>query len=259
MVVSVVVCGCALATTTLSTTSTTGTTSTCNGTIITIRTIIRTIITKIGTIINIMDTIITIRTIIGTIITIRTLIGTIITIKTIIGIIRTIIGTIITIRTIIGTIRTTITIDDLFSPNDDLFSPTDDLFSPTGRRARHACCAGRASTACTAAAATVQQLCRGGMEGSPLDPAAVPLHLLQEGTGKQFSMSDYCFTLQSYPKCNYDQLREFLVMTCKRKLQYIPSSIDKDQVLRETFYKVQTLLQKNVFLLVDEVQIHPTV
>ncbi|KAF2361610.1 hypothetical protein FHG87_007634 [Trinorchestia longiramus] len=37
------------------------------------------------------------------------------------------------------------------------------------------------------------------------------------------------------------------------------SSIDKDQVLRETFDKVQTLQQKNVFLMVDEVQIRPTV
>ncbi|KAF2354582.1 hypothetical protein FHG87_014661, partial [Trinorchestia longiramus] len=35
--------------------------------------------------------------------------------------------------------------------------------------------------------------------------------------------------------------------------------IDKDQVLRERFDKVQTLQQKNVFLLVDEVQIRPTV
>ncbi|KAF2360531.1 hypothetical protein FHG87_008708 [Trinorchestia longiramus] len=76
---------------------------------------------------------------------------------------------------------------------------------------------------------------------------------------KQFSKNDYCFTLQSYPKCNYEQLRDFLVLPCKRKLQYITSSIDKDQVLRETFDKVQTLQQKNVFLLVDEVQISPTV
>ncbi|KAF2360697.1 Homeobox domain [Trinorchestia longiramus] len=72
-------------------------------------------------------------------------------------------------------------------------------------------------------------------------------------------MNDYCFALQSYPKCNYEQLRDFLMLPCKRKLQYITSSIDKDQVLRETFDKVQTLQQKNVFLLVDEVQIHPTV
>ncbi|KAF2363478.1 Reverse transcriptase domain [Trinorchestia longiramus] len=54
-------------------------------------------------------------------------------------------------------------------------------------------------------------------------------------------------------------LKDFLVLPCKRKLQYITSSIDKDQVLRETFDKVQTLQQKNVFLLVDEVQIRPTV
>ncbi|KAF2367111.1 hypothetical protein FHG87_002136 [Trinorchestia longiramus] len=72
---------------------------------------------------------------------------------------------------------------------------------------------------------------------------------------KQFSMNDCCFALQSYPKCNYEQLRDFLVLSCKRKLQYVTSSIDKNQVLRETFDRVQTLQLKNVFLLVDEVQI----
>ncbi|KAF2349228.1 Zinc finger CCHC-type [Trinorchestia longiramus] len=76
---------------------------------------------------------------------------------------------------------------------------------------------------------------------------------------KQFSMNDYCFALQSYTKGYYEQLRDFLVLPCKRKLQYITSSIDKNQVLRETFDKVQTLEQKNVFLLVDEVQIRRTV
>ncbi|KAF2347065.1 hypothetical protein FHG87_022179 [Trinorchestia longiramus] len=76
---------------------------------------------------------------------------------------------------------------------------------------------------------------------------------------KQFSMNDYCFALQSYAKCNYEQLRDFLVLPCKRTLQYITSSMDKDQVLRETFDKVQTLQQKNVFLFVDEVQIRPAV
>ncbi|KAF2352767.1 hypothetical protein FHG87_016477 [Trinorchestia longiramus] len=65
---------------------------------------------------------------------------------------------------------------------------------------------------------------------------------------KQFSMNDYCFALQSYPKCNYEQLRDFLVLPCKRKLQCITSFIDKDQVLRETFDKVQALQQKKVFL-----------
>ncbi|KAF2355922.1 hypothetical protein FHG87_013329 [Trinorchestia longiramus] len=57
----------------------------------------------------------------------------------------------------------------------------------------------------------------------------------------------------------YPELRDFLVLPCKCKLQYITSSIDKDQVLRETFDEVQILQQKNVFLLVDEVQICPTV
>ncbi|KAF2364391.1 hypothetical protein FHG87_004848 [Trinorchestia longiramus] len=54
-------------------------------------------------------------------------------------------------------------------------------------------------------------------------------------------------------------LRDFLVLPYKCKLQYIISSIDKDQVLREPFDKVWKLQQKNVFLLVDEVQIRPTV
>ncbi|KAF2346856.1 hypothetical protein FHG87_022388 [Trinorchestia longiramus] len=60
-------------------------------------------------------------------------------------------------------------------------------------------------------------------------------HQLELLLQKQFSMNDYCFPLQSYPKCKYEQLRDFLVLSCKRKLQYITSSIDKDQVLRETF------------------------
>ncbi|KAF2355515.1 hypothetical protein FHG87_013729 [Trinorchestia longiramus] len=81
---------------------------------------------------------------------------------------------------------------------------------------------------------------------------------LELSSKKQFSMNDYCFALQSYSKCNYEQLRDFLVLPCKRKLQYITSSIDKDQVMRETFDKVQTLQQKNVFLLVDDIQICPT-
>ncbi|KAF2361456.1 Bardet-Biedl syndrome 1 N-terminal [Trinorchestia longiramus] len=36
---------------------------------------------------------------------------------------------------------------------------------------------------------------------------------------KQFSMNDYCFAFQSYPKCNYEQLRDCLVLPCKRKLK----------------------------------------
>ncbi|KAF2346715.1 hypothetical protein FHG87_022528 [Trinorchestia longiramus] len=63
----------------------------------------------------------------------------------------------------------------------------------------------------------------------------ITLRQLELLSQKQFSMNDYCFALQSYPKCNYEQLRDLLV------LQYITSSIDKDQVLTEIFDEVQTL------------------
>ena len=55
--------------------------------------------------------------------------------------------------------------------------------------------------------------------------------------------------IEPYPKCSYEQLRHFLVLPSKRKLQYIISSVDKDQVLMETFAKIQTLQQKNAVLL----------
>ncbi|KAF2346150.1 hypothetical protein FHG87_023095 [Trinorchestia longiramus] len=66
---------------------------------------------------------------------------------------------------------------------------------------------------------------------------------------KQFSMNNYCFALQSYPKCNYEQLGDFLMLPCKRKLQYITSSIDKDQgsvgASRTWGRPVQSRLTKN--------------
>ncbi|KAF2354602.1 hypothetical protein FHG87_014647 [Trinorchestia longiramus] len=37
-------------------------------------------------------------------------------------------------------------------------------------------------------------------------------HQLELLLQKQFSMNDYCFALQSYPKCNYEQLRDFLAV-----------------------------------------------
>ena len=82
---------------------------------------------------------------------------------------------------------------------------------------------------------------------------------LQLLSNKQFSMKDYCFALETYPKCSYEQLRDFLVLPSKRMLQYITTSVDKDKLLRETFAKIQTVKKNNVFLLVDEVQIRPTV
>ncbi|KAF2362178.1 Cytochrome P450 [Trinorchestia longiramus] len=71
----------------------------------------------------------------------------------------------------------------------------------------------------------------------------------------QFSMNDYCFALQSYPKCNNKQLRDFLVLPCHHKLQYITSSIDNDQTAHTVGFalyllarnqKVQEGLQQKV-------------
>ena len=67
-------------------------------------------------------------------------------------------------------------------------------------------------------------------------------------------MNDYCFALQSYPKCSYEQLRDFLVQPSKLKLQYIASFVDKDQLLKETFARIQTLQQKNAVLLQTSVK-----
>ena len=55
---------------------------------------------------------------------------------------------------------------------------------------------------------------------------------------KQFSTNDYCFALKSYPKCSYEQLRNFLVLPSKCKLQYITSSVDKDQVCTDKAKKL---------------------
>ena len=84
-------------------------------------------------------------------------------------------------------------------------------------------------------------------------------HQLQLLAQKQYTLKDYCFGVESYPRCSYEQLREFLVLPSKRKLQSVVASINKDEVLRKTFQKLQKPQQRNVFLLVDEVKIRPTV
>eukprot|EP00745_Piridium_sociabile_P001153 TRINITY_DN10714_c0_g2_i1.p1 TRINITY_DN10714_c0_g2~~TRINITY_DN10714_c0_g2_i1.p1 ORF type:complete len:837 (+),score=176.30 TRINITY_DN10714_c0_g2_i1:399-2909(+) len=83
-------------------------------------------------------------------------------------------------------------------------------------------------------------------------------HQLELLAHKQFTTKDICFAIECFPRCSYEQLREYLVMPSKRKLQDVVSSVDKDAVLRKTF---DALLpqQKNVFLLIDEVKIRPTV
>ena len=65
-------------------------------------------------------------------------------------------------------------------------------------------------------------------------------------------MNDYCFALASYRKCSYKQLRDFLVLPNKRKLQYITSSVDKDQVFH--FHILEEDQQKNAPLLQTSVK-----
>ena len=84
-------------------------------------------------------------------------------------------------------------------------------------------------------------------------------HQLQHLSSKNFSMKDYCFAVETFPKCNYELLREYLVLPSKRKLQAIISSVNIDDVMNKTFQKLKKNQQKNVFLLVDEVKIRPTV
>ena len=85
------------------------------------------------------------------------------------------------------------------------------------------------------------------------------IHQLALVTEKNFSVSDYCFAIESFPNCHYEQLREFLILPSKRKLQSIVASVDLDSVLEKTFKKATTNQQKNAFLLVDEVKIRPTI
>ena len=65
--------------------------------------------------------------------------------------------------------------------------------------------------------------------------------------------------MESFPRCSYQQLREVLVLPSKRKVQSIVSSVNINQVLEKTSNKIQNDLQKNAFLIIDEVKIRPSV
>ena len=41
---------------------------------------------------------------------------------------------------------------------------------------------------------------------------------------KSFTVPDFCFAVESYPRCSYEQLREVLVLPSKRKMQSVISS-----------------------------------
>ena len=83
-------------------------------------------------------------------------------------------------------------------------------------------------------------------------------HQLELLGQKQFSMSDYCFAVETFPRCSYEQLREYLVLPSKTKVRGIVASVDRDKVLERSFEKMERPQQRNVMLLVDEVQIRPT-
>ena len=100
------------------------------------------------------------------------------------------------------------------------------------------------------------ECCRDNQNGQKLSFLTHQLELLFK---KEYSVNDYCFSIESYPHCSYELLRDYLVLPSKRKLQSVVSSVDVDKVLKGTFEKVQVEQQKNVFLLVDEVKIRPTV
>ena len=85
------------------------------------------------------------------------------------------------------------------------------------------------------------------------------MHQLELLSEKRFSVNDYCFAVESFPNSSYEQLRDYLVLPSKRKIQSIISSVGIEDVLHKTFLKLKHDQQKNAFLLVDEVTIRPIV
>ena len=65
---------------------------------------------------------------------------------------------------------------------------------------------------------------------------------------KNFTVKDYCFAVGSFPHCNYQVLREYLVLPSRRKLQAVVSSVNVKDILSKTFAKLQKPQQKNVVL-----------
>ena len=98
--------------------------------------------------------------------------------------------------------------------------------------------------------------CKDSSKGRKLSFIKHQLELLSE---KSYTLQDYCFALEAFPHCKYEGLRDYLTLPSKRKLQSVVSSVDIAPVLVKTFEKVEVEQQKNVFLLVDEVKIRPTV
>ena len=100
------------------------------------------------------------------------------------------------------------------------------------------------------------ECCRDNKKGQKL---AFLTHQLELLSKKEYTVQDYCFAIESFPNCKYEHLRECLVLPSKRKLQEIVSSVNVSAVLEKTFKEIKVDQQKNVFLLVDEIKIRPTV
>lgn len=73
----------------------------------------------------------------------------------------------------------------------------------------------------------------------------------------KFCTRDYCFSLEIFPRASYEDLREFLVIPSRRRLQSVLSSVDTNTVISKSFSQVNDQ-QKNCLLLLDEVKIRPS-
>ena len=74
-----------------------------------------------------------------------------------------------------------------------------------------------------------------------------------------FSMADYCFAIEHYPKTKYENLQEFLVLPSKSKIKTIISAAEESVVLKEMFRTVNCRQQRYCLLIIDEVKIRPTI
>ena len=61
---------------------------------------------------------------------------------------------------------------------------------------------------------------------------------------KKFTTADYCFAVESFPRCSYEQLREVLVLPCKRKMQSVISGVDLDKELAKILQKINNIQHK---------------
>ena len=76
---------------------------------------------------------------------------------------------------------------------------------------------------------------------------------------KSYSTADYYLAIEFFPRCNYEHLREYLVLPCKRNMQMTVSTTDLEKVLTAQLKNMTIQHQKHLFLIIDEVKIRPTV